>query len=176
VREPASNAIIHDNLIRNCGTGLSVVAAQSSVSEIVDPTTFKAGFGSVPIGMLPHQYRGWTLAWFRNGKPEGESVIDSFDGLTSRFKLKQSRDVKPGDRFEVEPPSSNWNIHDNTILNCTSPVVLDAHGGPAAFIKSNLISRGDAPAAKQAIQVVRGKFELIDNRVTGFEEPAKSQP
>jgi hypothetical protein len=169
VREPASNLIIHNNLIRNCGTGLSVIAGQSSVGKVVNDTSFIAGGGSVPVGMLAHQYRGWGLAWFRGGKLTGESVIEMMDGLTSRFQLKQSREIKPGNHFEVIPPSSNWNIHDNTLISCNAPMILDAHGGATAVIKANYITRGDAPGAKEAIQTVRGHFEMLDNRLTGFD-------
>lgn len=175
VREPASNVIIHDNLIRNCGTGLSLIAARSQAGKILNDTSFIGGGGSVPVGMMAHQYRSWGLAWFRDGKPAGESVIELMDGLTSRFQLKQPREIKPGDSFEVIPPTSNWNIHDNTILSCTSPVLLDAHGGATAVIKDNHITRGDAPGAKEAIQTVRGHFELLDNRLTGFDKPALSK-
>jgi hypothetical protein len=176
VREPASNLIIHDNLIRSCGTGLSVIAGRSSVGKVLNDTSFIAGSGSVPVGMLAHQYRGWTLAWFRDGKPDGESVIDFMDGLTSRFQLKQRREMKLGDGFEVKPPASNWNIHDNTILSCNNPVVLDGHGGATALIKANNITRGDALSAKEAIKTVRGRFELLDNHIIGFDATSNSKP
>jgi hypothetical protein len=169
IREPAANATVHDNLVRNCGVGLVSCAAQSTVGAVVDASTFAAGYGTVPIGWVPHLYRGWTLAWFRGGKPAGSSEIDSFEPLTSRFKLKQPRDITVGDRFEIIPRGSNWNIHDNTISGCLRPVVLDSHGSGTSVLKDNQISKGDAAGAKQAIQVERGTFELIGNRISGFD-------
>ena len=171
LREPAANALVHDNLVRNCGAGIVSGAGQSSVASVVDATTFAAGYGTVPIGWVPHLYRGWTLAWFQGGKPAGSSEVDFFEPLTSRFRLKQPRDLKVGDRFEVVPRSSNWNIHDNLITGCLRPVVLDSHGGGTSILKDNLITRGETTGKNQAIQVVRGQFELVGNRISGFGEP-----
>jgi hypothetical protein len=167
LREPAENALVHDNLLRNCGVGIASVAAQSAVAEVVDATTFVAGSGSVPGGWQPHLYRGWTLAWFRGGKPVGSSEIDVFEPLASRFKLKQPCDIKSGDRFEVSSGSSNWNIHDNTVIGCLKPIVLDSQGSVTSLLKDNRVSRGEATGAKQAVQVLRGRFELLGNRITG---------
>ena len=176
LREPAMNATVHDNLVRNCGTGIASTASQSAVSTIVNATSFIAGSGTVPIGLLPHRYQGWNLGWFRAGKPDGASVIEFFDPTTSRFKLQSAHDIKPGDRFEVYAPSANWNIHDNTVAGCISPVVLDSNGSSASVFKDNAISRGSAASATQAIQVVRGHFDLIGNRLSDFNSPTSSAP
>ncbi len=174
--EPAMNATIHDNLIRNCGTGIVSIAAQSTVGEIVDAKTFVSGDLAVPIGLLPHQYRGWSLAWFRGGRPDGSSVIEFFEPLTARFTLNQPHAIKPGDQFEVYPPSANWNIHDNTITDCLQPVVLDSHGSPTSVLKDNLISRGETSGTTKAIQIVRGQFALIGNRISNFGETESQSP
>ena len=176
LREPAMNATVHDNLVRNCGTGIASTASQSAVGTVVDATSFIAGSGTVPIGLLPHRYQGWNLGWFRAGKPDGASVIESFDPATSRFKLQSAHAIKPGDRFEVYAPSANWNIHDNTVTGCISPVVLDSNGSSASVIKDNAISRGGAASATQAIQVVRGHFDLIGNRLSDFNSPTSTAP
>ena len=172
LREPAMNATVHDNLVRNCGTGIASMASQSAVGTIMDATSFTAGGGTVPIGLLPHRYQGWNLSWLRAGNPDGASVIESFDPTTSRFKIKSAHTIKSGDRFEVSPLSANWNIHDNTVTGCISPVVLDSNGSSASVIKDNAISRGGASSATQAIQVVRGHFDLIGNRLSDFNSPA----
>jgi len=170
LREPAVNALVHDNLVRNCGAGIVVIAAQSVVKEVVDATTFVVGYGSVPLGWQPHLYRGWTLAWFRGGKPAGTSEIESFAPLASRFKLKQPADMKAGDRFEILSDAANWNIHDNVITGCLNPIVLDSHGSASSILKGNLISRGGAAGAKQAIQILRGQFTVSGNLMNGFDE------
>ena len=176
LREPAMNVTIHDNLLRNCGTGILSMAAQSRVGEIVDATTFAAGSGSVPMGWQPHLYSGWDLEWFRDAKSAGSSVIASFEPLTSRFRVKQPREIKPGDRFEVYPRSANWNIHDNTITGCLKPVVLDSHGSHTSYLKDNVISRGEVTAAKEAIQLVRGQFHLTGNQTADFGEAEIASP
>lgn len=172
LREPAMNALVHDNLIRNCGAGIVSQAAQSPVSAVIDATTFQAGSGTVPVGLIAHQYRGWELGWFRGGKPNGTSVIDLFDPATARFTLKAPHEMKAGDRFEVYPRALNWTLHDNTITGCNSPIVLDSHGGATSIVKDNLISRGEAASGKHAIEVIRGRFELQGNRISDFDEAA----
>jgi len=163
--EPAINLIVHDNLLRNCGTGIVSDAAYSLVGEIVDPTTFKAGRGTIPLERrLSHRYHGWNVAWFRGSKPDGLSVIESFDPETFHFKLQQSHLMKPGDRFEVFAPSANWNLHDNIITGCAQPVAFTGHGSDTSFFRHNLIERGGATNATQAI-VVSGKFKLVGNSI-----------
>ena len=77
--------------------------------------------------------------------------------------------MKIGDGFEVFPPSANWNIHDNTITGCQQPVTLTGYGSDTSFFHDNLISRGGATNATQAV-VVTGRFKLIGNCITGFHE------
>lgn len=114
--KPAINLIVHDNLVSNCGTGIVTDTASSVVGEVVDATTFKAGRGAISMERRQsHRYRGWSLAWFRGTNFVGSSVIESFDPETLHFKLKQPREMKIGDRFEVIAPSENWNLHDNII-------------------------------------------------------------
>ena len=175
--EPAINLIVHDNLLRNCGAGIVSDAAYSLVGEIVDPATFKAGRGTVPLERrLSHRYCGWNVAWFRGSKPDGFSIIESFDPETFCFKLTQPRALKLGDRFEVFASSANWNIHDNIITGCAQPVAFTGHGSDTSFFRNNLIERGGTTNAMQAIRE-SGRFKLIGNHIVGFgekETPAKS--
>ncbi len=174
--EPAVNLIVHDNLLRNCGTGLVSDAAWSAVGEIVDPTTFVAGRGNVPLERRrSHCYRGWNLAWFRGGKPDGSSIIESFDPETFRFQLKEPREMKLDDRFEVFAPAANWLIHDNTVTGCLQPVVLGGHGSGTSLFRNNLIERGGAADAAQALAVT-GQFKLINNHIVGFDEGNGGKP
>lgn len=166
--EPAINLIVHDNLVRNCGTGIVSDAVWSAVGEIVDPATFLAGRGNVPLERRrSHCYRGWNLAWFRGGKPDGSSIIESFDPDTLRFKLTQPREMKVDDRFEVFPLSANWLIHDNTVTGCLQPAVFGGHGSDTSIFRGNLIERGGAAGAAQPVAVT-GQFRLIDNHIVGF--------
>ncbi|MDD4016704.1 MAG: hypothetical protein PHV28_02055 [Kiritimatiellae bacterium] len=169
LREPAVNALIHDNLLRNCGTGIESVAARTVVKACVDAATFDAGNGVVPLGWQPHLYRGWTLSWFRGGKPAGSSEIESFEPLASRFKLKQPGDIKKGDLFEIRSDAANWNIHDNMIAGCLKPIAFDSQGSATSFLKGNLISRDGAAGVTQAVQIVRGQFRSSGNQLNGFE-------
>ncbi|MDD4016408.1 MAG: right-handed parallel beta-helix repeat-containing protein [Kiritimatiellae bacterium] len=166
--EPALHVTIHDNLIRNCGAGLVTGRTGSRVTQVIDSTTFLDA--SLPLEWrYSHQYQGWNIVWFSRNQTNGTSVIDSYDPATLRFKLTAPRDMKVGDTFEVFPPgSANWLIHDNTITGCQRPVVLNSYGSDTSILKGNLISRGEATGATQAIHVVRGQFKLIDNQINGF--------
>jgi acetyl esterase/lipase len=168
--EPAINLVVHDNLLRNCGLGIASAAATSVVGEIVDPKTFLASHGGVPLERRQsHCYRGWNLALFRSNKPAGSSVIEAFDPETLRFQLKEPREMKAGDGFQVFPPSANWHVHDNTITGCLKPVGLDSNGSEASVFRNNLVSRGEAVDALSAIEA-HGRFQLIGNHVSGFDE------
>jgi len=108
------------------------------------------------------------------GKPVGRSVIEGFDPKTWRFTLKEARQTKTGESFEIFPPSgANWNLHDNTITGCLNPVVLDSHGSNTSLFKDNTVTRGDTSGVKQAVEV-RGRFNLIGNHFSGFDEKDSS--
>ena len=77
--------------------------------------------------------------------------------------------MKVGDRFEVFPPSANWNVHDNTVTGCAQPVTLDNYGSETSLFRDNVISRGGADGVKQAV-VVSGRFQFIGNQIAGFDE------
>ena len=168
--EPAQDVIVHDNLVRSCGTGIRTDNALSALGQIVDPTTFAAGAGSVPLERrLSHRYRNWGLTWWRGGKLAGQSTIESFDPETLQFRLAQPCEMKPADRFEVIAPSLNWNLHDNTITGCQTPVVLHSYGSPTSLFKGNLIERGATTKVAHAV-VVAGEFQILGNRIVGFDE------
>jgi hypothetical protein len=172
LREPALNLNIHDNLIRNCGSGIVTARAQARVAEVIDRKTFSFAGNRVPYARPPttHLYRGWNLAWLAAGRPLGLSVIEAFDPLTFRLTLREPRELKVGDAFEVFPPSSaNWDIHDNTIADCQRPVVLDSYGSATSRFRGNLLARGTTPGVKQAIEI-RGRFDLTGNQLNGFDE------
>ena len=169
--EPVMNVTVHDNLIRNCGTGIRSDTIESAIAEILDSTTFTGRPHTVPlVWPKSHAYRGWTLAWSRDGKPAGLSQIDSFELETLRFKLKEPREIKPDDHFEIYLRSANWNVHDNTITGCLEPVVLNSFGSETSIFRDNIISRDDVAGIRRPIQVLRGRFELTGNRVTGFDD------
>ena len=175
--EPALNVNVHDNLLRNCGTGIVTNRAQARVGEVIDNRTFTRSFSpsGLPLNRIqPQTCAGWQLAWLdANSKPVGAaSVIESFDPATLRFKLREAHPMKAGDRFEVIAPSLNWLIHDNTLSGCKSPVVLDSHGSATSIFRDNLIEGG---GSKQAIWG-SGQFELTNNHLAGFESAPASPP
>ena len=175
LREPALNVTVHDNLICNCGSGIASSRGFSRVGEVVDQRTFVAGNGTVPLEKRrSHRYAGWNLVWMAGGKPPGVSVIDSYEVEPYRFHLREPRDMKVGDTYEVYPPyGANWNIHSNTITGCLKPVVLDSYGSETCLFKNNVISRGDATGVKAAVEV-HGRFDLIGNHLSGFDEKDSS--
>ena len=173
VGEPALDVDVHDNSIRNCGTGLQTARASSTVTEVINPKTFLED--GLPLEWEDsHRYRGWNLVWTGGPRANTLSVIDSFDPKTLRFTLREPCEMKAGDRFEVYPPGpANWNIHDNTFTGCLNPVVLDNYGSAASRFCRNLVDRGGAAGVKAAV-TVGGWYQLLGNQITGFDEPGSS--
>ena len=171
--ENAVNLNVHDNLIRNCGTGLVTGRAQARVAEVLDGQTFLSAGPGVPLERRQsHCYRGWNLAWLSVGRTLAPSVIETFDPETLQFKLRAPHGMQVGDRFEVFPVAANWTVHDNTITGCLRPVVLDSHGSETSLVRDNLISRGETAGAGAPIEL-HGNFKLIGNHVHGFDTAAE---
>jgi hypothetical protein len=172
LRDDAMNLNLHDNLVRNCGTGVIAGRVRGTVAEVVDTTTFLTSPVSVPLLRRDsHRYRGWNVVWLKNEQAVGRSIIEAFDPETLRFKLRAPRTISGGDAFEVFPSAgANWNLHDNTITGCLRPIVLDAYGSETSLVKDNLVSRGEVAGVERAV-LVRGRFDLVDNHFLGFDEP-----
>jgi hypothetical protein len=174
IKEPALNVNVHDNLIRNCGSGLTTYRLQAKVGQVIDSTTFLRKGALLPLEWrTSHLYRGWNVVWFAGGKPSGTSVIDAWNPDTLAFKLTAPHAMKVDDVFEIHPPSANWNIHDNTVTSCARPVVLDSYGSETSLFRNNIITRGDVQGVAQAV-VVAGRFNLIGNNISGFDEKDSS--
>jgi len=173
--EPALNVDVHDNLVRNCGQGIVSTRGQGRVAEVIDGQTFvrTVAPAGLPLGWLqPTMCRGWSLVWQgqRKGPPASISIIESFDPQTLRFRLEKPYPMKPGDSFEVIAPSLNWNLHDNTIAGCLRPVRLDSYGSETSLFRNNVITRGEAADVPMAVDIA-GRFQLLGNQITGFDEP-----
>ncbi len=168
--DPALKLTVHDNLISNCGAGLVTGRVSSRVTLVIDKTSFHES--SLPLEWrYTHQYQGWNLLWIIEGKVTGSSVIESYDPATLVFKLKDPYDMKKGDVFEVHSPGpANWSVHDNTITGCVMPVVLDNYGSETNRFCNNMIERGGTTGVKAALTVA-GRYQIMDNQVTGFDEP-----
>ncbi|MFA7173063.1 MAG: hypothetical protein WC340_06565 [Kiritimatiellia bacterium] len=179
LRDDALNLSVHDNLLSYCGTALTAVRMGGRVGEVLDPATFtrRQGLygGTPPLARhRSHGYRGWNLVWLKANKPDGLSIIDHFDPKTCHFKLREPREMKAEDVFEMFPPAcANWNIHDNTLASCLKPVVLNAYGSETSLFKDNIITRGEAAGVKAAIEI-SGRFTLLGNHVSGFNEPGST--
>ncbi len=171
LREPALNVTVHDNLIRNCGAGIVAGRGIGRVGEVVDRRTFACAGGSVPLEKRrSHRYQGWTLVWIQGGKPSGRSEIESYDPPSYRFTLKEPRETKPGETFEVYPPAgAGWNLHHNILDACLKPVVLDCYGSPTSQLRDNTITGGDTAGARAAVEV-RGLFQVSGNQIHGFSD------
>ena len=173
VREPAVNINVHDNLIRNCGRGLVTNRTYGYVHKILDKRTFSVGTGDLPLPWRhSHCYRDWTAVW-TSEIPFPLSTVEAFDADANLFRLTKPRELRKGDRLELcNPKGVNWSFHHNTITGCTEPVVLDAYAGNA-ILQDNTISRGKATGVISAITVA-GRFDLIGNRISGFDEPGST--
>ncbi len=167
--EPALRLNVHNNLVRNCGTGLVTTRAASRVTQVIDPSTFLEA--ALPLEWrYTHQYQGWQVLWLSGDQVSGTSTIEAYDPTSLRFRLTAPRELKVGDAFEIRPPGpADWNLHDNTITACLRPVVLGSYGSETSRFADNLISRGSATGVEAAV-VVAGRFELRGNQIQGFDE------
>lgn len=175
ITEPAMNAIVHDNLVRNCGSGILSSPGESRVGEVIDTRTFKRldGPSGLPLERIqPRNTKGWYLIW-KNDKESkqysGISEIESFDPETLNFKLKEPRAMKQNDRFEVNVPSMKWTVHNNTVTDCLHPLILNSYGSKTCLFYKNQISRGNTSNVQKAIEI-HGSFQFFDNFISGFNE------
>jgi hypothetical protein len=175
LREPAMNLNVHDNLFRNCGTGLITETGEARVGDVIDDRTFIRATGPVglPIERLdPEMVKGWTIIWRSDPgsqKFDGMSVIESFDPETTHFRLREPYPMKKGDRMEIIAPSLNWTIHNNTVTDCSTPVKLDSYGSKTSIFRNNMVTRGNTENVACGIEV-HGCFRLLGNRIVDFNE------
>lgn len=174
--EPAVDLTVHDNLIRNCGIGIAGGRAASRVGAVTDPRTFTLAARVIPLDhRLPSQGAGWQVAWLTGGRATGLSTIEAITGAAATDTVavtltEPHASLKAGDSFEVIPPAANWNLHSNTVTDCLQPVVLDGYGSVASRFRDNLVTRGATVGVKQGLQL-RGRFQVVGNQFTGFDEP-----
>jgi hypothetical protein len=175
LREPALNVNVHDNLLRNCGSGIITERGEARIGEVIDDRTFTRSTGPVglPIERLdPEMVKGWTIVWKadpNSPKYDGMSVIESFDPQSLRFKLREPHVMKTGDRLEIVAPSVNWTILNNTITDCIHPVVLDSYGSKTSIFRNNLLTRGNTDNVPVGLEV-HGCFKIVSNRIVDFDE------
>ncbi|MGD9496585.1 MAG: right-handed parallel beta-helix repeat-containing protein [Armatimonadota bacterium] len=175
IGEPSVNIEVHGNQISLCGTGIETFRHVARVGEVIDAQTFTQGFMGIPFERRrSHRYRGWGIAWVEGDAVTATSTITEFDPETLQFHLAEPRELAPGQVFEVFPPGgASWLIRDNTIASCLRPMVLDSYGSPTSVVRGNLIDRGLATGAAEAIEL-RGDFGLIGNQICGFDEPGSA--
>jgi hypothetical protein len=68
------------------------------------------------------------------------SVIESYDPKIRTVALKEEVVIGAGDNFAVYPSNANWQIHHNTIADCTIPMIVDLESVNGANLKDNIIS------------------------------------
>jgi len=176
--EPALYVIVNNNLIRNCGVGIISERGGLIVGGVIDNKTFVRCERpkTPPERVNPEMYNGWKIVW-RN-TDEGKlgsrmSLIESFNPVNFEFKIKDPCIMKAGERYEVIVPSLNWTIQNNIITDCLRPVVLDSYGSRTSMFRDNLVSRVSTSNIHVGVDV-HGCFQLIDNRITGFDEKGAS--
>lgn len=171
LREPAIGLKIHDNQVRSVGTGLTVDRASAVVTEVVDNRTFLCPGRKIPMERRQSpRYAGYNVVWLRGGKVTGQSVVESFDPETLRFKLRAPARMQVGDGLEIYAPAANWDIHSNSFSGCLTPVVLDGYGSATSVFADNVVSRGGATPVKEAV-AIKGQYRLLGNQFAGFDEP-----
>jgi hypothetical protein len=157
----------------NIGSREAGLEELGSAQHIIADNVFESG---VPYGGCAVRAAvGATQVIIRNNLfvNFASSVIEHFDPETFRFTLRKPHDMKPGDRFEVFPPSANWDMHDNIITGCLQPVVLDSYGSETTLFRGNLVTREETAGVKAAVEV-RGRFNLAGNHFSGFDEKDSS--
>ena len=173
--EPALNMTVHDNLIRNCGSGIITEKFVERIGVPKDDRSFTLTFkpqGLPPDRINAETYKGWGIVWQdgnRNFSQDDMSVIDSFDSETFTFRLREPHSIKAGDRFVFLIPSLNWTLHDNTIIDCLKPAVFNSFGSKTSIFNNNLISRNAEANVSVGVEV-HGCFQLKGNRFSGFDE------
>lgn len=171
LHEPAINLNLHDNQVRNVGTGLTADRASAVVTEVKDNRTFLCPGRKIPMERRQSpRYAGWNVVWMRGGKVTGQSVVESFDPETLAFRLTAPAQMQVGDGLEIYPPSANWDIHSNTFTGCLTPVVLDGYGSPTSLLRDNMFTRGAASPVKEAL-AIKGQYRLLGNQFVDFDEP-----
>ncbi len=167
--EPMVNLKIHDNQISNCGWGIKLGRATSTVKQVVDERHFISNAGRVPMERrLSHRYRGWGLAWV--GGTQGTATIEDFDPEAMQFTLTEPLEIKQGWSYQVFPTRGvSWAISNNTISGCRNPVALDSYGSASSMFNGNLITRGETTGVPTAVDM-RGRWQFTDNRIVGFDE------
>jgi hypothetical protein len=167
--DAAQNLLVHDNLVRNCGTGLSASRLEGKVVRVIDPTRFTVEGIPYPWRYSGF-YQGWRLTWLGVGKPTTPSLADVFDNDTLQFRLAEAcSHLQPGDRFSLCSPTANWQNRGNTLDGCRTPVSLEGLGSETSEFRDNLVSRGAATGVQQAIRIA-GRYTLSGNHVSGFDE------
>jgi len=169
----AVNVTLHDNMIHHLGRGIVTARASTSVAKVHGPGRFAArgGVGGMDKDWeYSHRYRGWRLHWLTGANSGKVSEIDALDSKTLILGLKGDLLAEPGDEFAYFPKQANWLIHHNTITDCAKPVVLDGYGSETSLFTDNVIARGLATGATEAV-ALKGNFVVRGNRLAGFNEP-----
>jgi len=172
--EPALYVIVNNNLIRNCGAGIISERGGLIVGGVIDDKTFVRCErpDTPPERVNPGMYNDWKIVWRNTGGGKfGSRIseIESFNPVNFEFKIKDPCVIKTGERYEVIVPSLNWTIQNNTITDCLRPVVLDSYGSRTSMFRDNLVSRVSISKVPVGVEV-HGCFQLINNRITGFDE------
>ena len=142
IRDTAVNLNVHDNQIKNCGTGILTQPVVAEVGLVIDNRTFIRRGAEVAMEWRDsHLYKGWKIAWLSNGTPVGYSDVDKWDHSTLAFYLQQEYPFRLGDKFALYPPENLWRIHDNAISGCKQPLVLNGRGGNISALKKSSFSK-----------------------------------
>jgi hypothetical protein len=68
------------------------------------------------------------------------SVIENYEPKCRTVTLKEDIAMSVGDKFTVYPSNANWQIHHNTIADCTIPMIVDLESVNGVNLKDNIIS------------------------------------
>jgi len=144
ISDDVTRVQLHNNTLAGLGRGIISERVFGKVGLVVNEKMFYREEGRQGTETKPmllrrrsHGYRGWKLIWTSDNS---ESEIEFFDGETLLFTLKAGRALKTGDEFMIySDVSAPWNIHDNIIDDCMTPLSLDTEVGKLAIVRDNII-------------------------------------
>ncbi len=154
VSDHAVNIHVHDNIVENCDWGFRTGSrvyvvddgkgrfeyrhTESEVGEVLGSGLFRdrklpGGWDEVPA------YCGWHIKWLSGANAGVTTTIEGFTTKERIMRLKEPLQLQTGDRFALYPAKMNWQIHNNTIENCTHPFTVDLLVTEGVQIKDNLL-------------------------------------
>jgi len=150
-----TNVNVHDNIISNCSWGLraggkiclhqgdeerfAFLPLESEVVEVINSNSFYDKELSNVWDYMPG-YSGWHIRWLTSLNFKTIAIVESYDPDKRIITLKNAIQMRTGDKFAIYPSEANWQLHHNTIADCTYPITINSLPKSGVNIRDNTIS------------------------------------